>query len=263
MRDPRTLWKRRAALALGMAAVTGWVVGAPHLSSLWRPRLTFRDLPGLAPFRELETSGGISSGAGLLAGLDAPQPPDALQEARIAQVRADPCTALFGDLADPRLPIAFFSDFNCPNCLLLNATLEEFLAARPDDLRIIRHQLPLLGQASTIASQAALAADLQGGYAAMHDRLMRARMVTDLNAVVRIAESAGLDGQQLLADMQTDRIASALDRAKAVASVFGFYGTPATVIGRTVFLGNLPKADVARIIDEERAALPMACPPAA
>jgi protein-disulfide isomerase len=263
MSDQRNHRTRRAAIALGMAAVAGWVIGAPHLSSLWRPRLTFRDLPGLAPFRELETSGGISSGAGMLAGLDTPKPADAGQEARIAQVRADPCTALFGESVDPRLPIAFFSDFNCPNCLLLNATLEEFLAARPDDLRIIRHQLPLLGAASTVASQAALAADLQGGYGAMHDRLMRARMVSDLSAVVRIAESAGLDGQQLLADMQTDRIATALDRAKAVASVFGFYGTPATVIGRTVFLGNLPKLDVARIIDEELAALPMVCPPPA
>jgi protein-disulfide isomerase len=263
MSDQRTLWKRRAAIAFGMAVVTGWVIGAPHLSSLWRPRLTFRDLPGLAPFRELETSGGISSGAGLLAGLDAPTPPDPAQQERIAAVLAAPCAALFGDMADPRLPIAFFSDFNCPNCLLLNATLEEFLAARPDDLRIVRHQLPLLGAASTVASQAALAADLQGGYGAMHDGLTRARMVTDLNAVVRIAESAGLDGQQLVADMQTDRIASALDRAKAVAAVFGFYGTPATVIGRIMFLGNLPKADVVHIIDEELAALPMACPPAA
>jgi protein-disulfide isomerase len=261
MRDQRTLWKRRAALAFGMAAVTGWVIGAPHLSSLWRPRLTFRDIPGLAPFRELETSGGISSGAGMLAGLDAPGSPDPQQEARIAAVRADPCTALFGDMADPRLPIAFFSDFNCPNCLLLNATLEDFLAARPDDLRIIRHQLPLLGAASTVASQAALAADLQGGYGAMHDRLMRSRMVTDLTQVVRIAETAGLDGQQLAADMQTDRIATALDRSRAVASVFGFYGTPATVIGRTVFLGNLPKADVAQIIGEELAALPLDCSP--
>jgi 2-hydroxychromene-2-carboxylate isomerase len=88
---------------------------------------------------------------------------------------------------------------------------------------------------------------------------MRARMVTDLSAVVRIAETAGLDGQRLVADMQSDRIATALDTAKAVASVFGFYGTPATVIGRTVFLGNLPAADVAQIIDAELAALPMAC----
>ncbi|MBC7737363.1 MAG: hypothetical protein H7245_09140, partial [Candidatus Saccharibacteria bacterium] len=170
MSDPRTLWKRRSFLALGLAAATAWVIGAPHLSSLWRPALQFLDLPGLAPFRAMETSGGLSTAVGLLAGFDAPKPPDHLQEARIAAVRADPCTALFGGLADQRLPIAFFSDFNCPNCQLLNATLEEFLASRPDDLRLTRHQLPRPGTAPTVASQAVLAADLQGGYSAMHDR---------------------------------------------------------------------------------------------
>lgn len=262
MRDPHTLWKRRAVLGAGAVAVVAWVAGAPYLSSLWRPRLTFRDLPGLAPFRALEASGGLSGSAGLLAGLDAPPASDPQQDARVAAVRADPCRALFGDVTDPRLPIAFFSDFNCPNCQALNATLETLLAARPDDLRLIRHQLPLLGAASTVASQAVLAADLQGGYGAMHDRLMRSRLVTDLTQVVRIAETAGLDGEQLVADMQTEGIATALDRSRAIASVFGFYGTPSTVIGRTVFLGNLPKPDVVQIIDEELAALPLDCRPA-
>lgn len=135
----------------------------------------------------------------------------------------------------------------------------EYDAANPGTIRIIRHELPLLGAASTIASQAVLAADLQGGYAAMHDRLMRTRMVTDLNLVTAIAESAGLDGQRLEADMQSPEIANALDMAKAIAAVFGFYGTPSTVIGRTVFLGAIPAADVSQIIKIELAALPLAC----
>jgi 2-hydroxychromene-2-carboxylate isomerase len=93
----------------------------------------------------------------------------------------------------------------------------------------------------------------------MHDRLMRTRMVTDLNLVVSIAEAAGLDGQRLLADMQTADIASALDRSRAIAAVFGFYGTPATVIGRTVFLGAIPAADVLQIIEAGLDARPLAC----
>ena len=113
--------------------------------------------------------------------------------------------------------------------------------------------------ASTIASQAVLAADRQGGYQAMHDRLMRTRLITDLNFVVNIAESVGLNGQRLVADMQTPEIASALGVSKATASVFGFYGAPATVVGRTVFMGSIPAADVAQIIKAELEVLPMAC----
>jgi protein-disulfide isomerase len=225
----------------------------------WPSRLTFRDLPGLAPFRVLQSTSGLSSGSSPLAGLDAPAPPDPQQDARIAAVRANPCGALFGPLTDTRLPIAFFSDFNCPNCKALGEILQDIAASYPDQLRIIRHELPLLGAASTLASQAVLAADRQGGYEAMHNRLMRTRMVTDLNLVVSIAEAAGLDGPRLLYDMQTDEIATALDRSKAIATVFGLWGVPATVIGRTVFLGVIPAADVRQIVEAELAALPLAC----
>ena len=93
----------------------------------------------------------------------------------------------------------------------------------------------------------------------MHDRLMRTRVVTDLKFVVAIADAAGLEGERLLADMQTPEIASALDMSKAIASVFGFYGTPSTLIGRSVFMGAIPAADVTQIIKMEQAALPVAC----
>jgi protein-disulfide isomerase len=225
----------------------------------WPSRLTFRDLPGLAPFRVLKSTRRLSAGSSPLAGLEAAPPPDPQQDARVAAVRADPCGALFGPLTDTRLPIAFFSDFNCPNCKALGEILQDIVTSYPDQLRIIRHELPLLGAASTLASQAVLAADRQGGYEAMHSRLMRTRMVTDVNLVVSIAEAVGLDGQRLLADMQTAEIATALDRSKAIATVFGLWGVPATVIGRTVFLGVIPAADVRQIVEEELAALPLAC----
>ena len=66
-------------------------------------------------------------------------------------------------------------------------------------------------------------------------------------------------GQRLAADMQSPEIAKALDMAKAIAAVFGLYGTPSTVIGRTVFLGVIPGPDVSRIIKTELAALPLPC----
>lgn len=83
--------------------------------------------------------------------------------------------------------------------------------------------------------------------------------MTDLNLVMSIADQIGLDGRRLLADMQTPEVAGALDQAKAIASVFGFYGTPSTVIGRTVFLGAIPAVDGTQIIKNELAALPLRC----
>lgn len=218
--------------------------------------MTFRDIPDLLPFRELQTRGAVSTGSALLVGFD---PPARQDPARVAAVRADPCAALFGKHTGQRLPIAFFSDYNCPNCRVLDAILLEHDAANPGTIRIIRHELPLPGAASTIASQAVLAADRQGGYPQMHDRLMRTRLVMDLDLVMSMADQIGPDGRRLVEDIRSAEIAGALDRAKAIASVFGFYGTPSTVIGRTAFLGAIPAADVAQVIKDELAALPLRC----
>ena len=246
-------------LAGGAMAVVAWVAGIPRLGSLWRSGLGFRDIPGLVPFRMLETTGSVSTASGLLTGLDDPKAADPQQEALIADVRADPCHALFGPTPDPRLPVAFFSDFNCPNCRVLDAILIAYDANHPGTIRIVRHELPLLGEASNIASTAVLAAGLQGGYSVLQARLMRARMLTDLNYVKSVAQSVGLDGSRLVADMQSPQIALALNRSRAIAKLFGFYGTPATVIGRSVFLGAIPAADVAQIIEAELAAPERAC----
>lgn len=246
-------------MAVGAVALAMWVAGIPRIMTLWPAKMNYREIAGLAPFRELETMGTLSTGNVLTLGMDGAKTPDPAREAIVAAVRADPCTALFGTQTDQRLPVAFFSDFNCPNCRILEAILNGYDAENPGVLRIVHHELPLLGAASTIASQAVLAADLQGGYAVMHDRLVRARLVTDLNYVIKMAESVGLDGTRLVSDMQTPQIAAALDKAKAIAAVFGFYGTPATVIGHTVFLGAIPEADLRQIIAFELASRDQVC----
>ncbi len=226
------------------------------MASLWPTKLGYKDIAGLSPFRELTTAGTLSTANALLTGLDGPTPADPAQQARIAAVRADPCNALFGPPTDPRLPIAFFSDFNCPNCRVLEAVLTRYDADSPGTIRIIHHELPLLGADSVTASKAVLAADRQGGYTIMRNRLLRARLVTDATLVMAIANSVGLDGPRLVADMQSPDLDAALDQSRAIAAVFGFYGTPSTVIGRTVFLGTLSEVDVRQIIAEELAKSP-------
>ncbi|MEO6299656.1 MAG: hypothetical protein ABIV25_12635, partial [Paracoccaceae bacterium] len=125
-------WRRRAMLAGGALAFTAWVTGIPRLGGLWSSRLTFQAKPGLTPFRWLETTGTLSTASGLLIGMDAGQPPDAVGDVMIAEVRANPCAALFGTQEDPRLPVAFFSDFNCPNCHILYTILTDYDAKHPD-----------------------------------------------------------------------------------------------------------------------------------
>jgi len=256
---PQNPWRRRAMLTGGAGVVAAWVYAVPRLGSLWPRKLVYRDIEGLAPFRELASAGAVSSANNLIVGFDAEKPADPAKDARIAAVRADPCAALFGKGNDARIPVAFFSDFNCPNCRVMQAILDDYQTANPGVLRLVRFELPILGAASTTASKAVLAADRQGAYEKMHARLMRNRMVSDLNLVKAMAESIGLNSDQLVADMQRTEIDTALDQARALADVFGFYGTPGMVMGRTVFLGAIPAADVAQIIADEQALPSLPC----
>jgi len=165
-----------------------------------------------------------------------------------AATRADICGALFRGAPTPA--IALFSDFNCPYCPAMDANVTQI--ARDTRTQVIRHQLPLLGRASQIASRAALAADMQGQYAAMYEALMRTPAVKNLTLIRRFADAAGLDADRLIADMQGDEVTRRLQQSSALGDILGLIGTPATVIGRTVILGTLPERKIARIIALEQ-----------
>ena len=137
MTEPANPWRRRALLASGALAIAAWGVGAPRMADLWPAQLIYRDMPGLTPFRELEMAWGQSSAAVVLSCVVVRTPGNSTQDVRIASVRADPCTSLFGPDIEPRLPIVFFSDFNCPNCCVLDAILADHDATNPGTIRII------------------------------------------------------------------------------------------------------------------------------
>jgi protein-disulfide isomerase len=242
--------KRRALLVGGIIAVVGWVRGAPDLMSFRTADLEFEMLPGLTPFRRLATAG-TTSGAAIFAGLETSKPLTAAQISLDFAVKSDPCAAFYGARRDSPVPVAMFSDFACPNCRIMETRIAELEASDPGSFRVVRHQLPILGIASTIASQAVLAADLQGAYREMHERLIRTPAITDLSYVTAMAEDLGLDADQFKADLKSGEIDQALLLTEAIARVFGFYGTPAFAVGRTVFLGAVPKSTLQALIAEE------------
>lgn len=248
----RSKWQRRAVIAGGAVALFSWVKGLPLLLSSGDTELEFENLDGLAPFRRLLGSGpATSAGGAIFAGIESSEAlsPDA--ERMRQTVKDDPCAAFFGAQQTGAVPVAMFSDFKCPICKTMNERLAELQEKTGDSFRIIRHELPLLGAASRTASKAVLAADRQGKYSEMHEILNRTPAITDEAFVGRIANNIGLDSTQLLHDMNSDEVEQKLHMSRAIADVFGFYGTPAFAVGRTVFLGAVPTSLLARLITQE------------
>ena len=55
-----------------------------------------------------------------------------------------------------------------------------------------------------------------------------------------------------LADMDSDVVSERLRITEAVARIFGFIGTPALVVGRTVIVGTVSENVIAALVEQER-----------
>ena len=252
---PRAL-HRRAALLGAAAAATGAWWAWPRVAQLFVGDFDFELLDDPQGFRRIaagETSGMPSP----FFGLEAPDE----QEQAIPEgaVRADLCTGLFGGSPPAGVvPIASFSDYNCPFCRVLTERLSNLEERSGGGVRITWHEWPRLGSTSVSAARAALAADMQGAYATFHKRLMRGRFVATPEYLGILARDIGVDGDRLLADMDSDVVSERLRTTEAVARIFGFIGTPALVVGRTVIVGTVSENVIAALVEQERREGPLA-----
>lgn len=231
--------------------------GPPAVSQLFAGDFEFEPVERPAGFRRL-AAGQSSAGFSPLFGLDDEAGPGI--SAAVAEVGADPCGSLYGGngLDAGVVPIASFSDYNCPFCRVLTLRLVEIEDAADGDVQIAWHELPLLGEASMLAAQGALAAKRQGAYVEFHRRLMRAPFRATPEYLEALAEAIGVDHDRLREDMQSTAVQEEIMRSSALAKAFGFIGTPALVVGRTVVQGEIDDATLKRLIDRERADGPIA-----
>ena len=222
--------------------------------------LKYTAIDGLPPFRTLDTGGQVSAGTVAFIGLDPADRDAAPRRARAEAIKADLCGALFGaDVPPEVVPIAYFSEFRCPYCRVLERDLDEILSANPETLRLVQHELPIFGPPSELAARASVAAARQGLQQPLRQRFMRTSLVADAGSVLAVAAAAGLDTLRLARDMNAPEVQAELDRTRALADVFGFIGTPGLVIGRTVLTGAVPASLLRRIIADERSLAPLAC----
>ena len=226
------------AAALG-AVAWGWqryFVGRENLATV--------DIPGLPGWKRIDLAGvsgarGSATGA-VLVGIgegDAiePLPADGL------------CEALFHDPETGKVPVAVFSDFFCPFCRRL---IPRLAAWSGDDISITWHELPLLGPASEQAARAAIAAELQGGYAAYQKALLAAPFRPTAEAFGRAASAAGLQPGKLLLDMNSREVSKRLLETRRAAETLGVYGTPGMVIGRTLVMGEISERSMETLVNE-------------
>ena len=111
---------------------------------------------------------------------------------------------------------------------------------------VVFKEFPILGPESTLAARAALASRAQGLYEPFHWALLGADGPFDLDHILAVARSVGLDAERLARDMEDPALDALIERNAILANALGVRGTPAFVIGDSMIRGALPPRAVPR-----------------
>ena len=124
----------------------------------------------------------------------------------------------------------------------------------PVDLRLVFREFPILGPESTSAARAALASRAQGLQEPFHRALLGADGPFDLDHILAVARSVGLDAERLARDMKGPAMDALIERNAILANALGVRGTPAFVIGDGMIRGALPLEQFRAAIADARVA---------
>lgn len=151
--------------------------------------------------------------------------------------------------------IVEFLDYRCGYCRRAAPEVNALLEA-DGNVRLVIKELPILGEASTLAARFALSARYtvdEAAYLAVHDGLMTMRSDVTERSLQRLGEELGYDGDAILAGMTDPRVTEVIETNYALAQAMQVNGTPTFVLGRQLVRGFLPGAAMAELIAEERA----------
>jgi protein-disulfide isomerase len=152
---------------------------------------------------------------------------DAIFRSPVAHVAGNPN----GDVS-----VVEFFDYNCGYC---RRALSDVVKLVNSDakVRLVLKELPILGDDSEAAAKIALAANKQGKYFEMHQKLFSEPGKADKEKALRVAKELGLDTDQLEKDSEDPSIKQAIEESKQLAQKLGLQGTPLYLIGDKVVAG--------------------------
>jgi protein-disulfide isomerase len=167
--------------------------------------------------------------------------------------------ALTANPADPeignpqaRVSVVEFYDTRCPYCRQMRPELTA-LARQDPNVRVVFKDIPILGPNSMIEARALLAAQRQGGYAAMQAAIMTDSAPPTDEGLRATASRLGLNADRLMRDMNDPAIAAQLAANTALAQSLGITGTPALVIGTQLVPGAISLDDLQKLVDQAQA----------
>jgi protein-disulfide isomerase len=161
----------------------------------------------------------------------------------------------FPVLGNPEAAITIyeFLDYNCGYCKMVTAVINK-IVDQHNDVRFVILDAPILSPSSEDAARAALAANKQGKFKALHDALMEHKGALSKEVILGIAKRVGLDVEKLKTDMTSDEVSKTLDASRTFAQRLKLNGTPSFLIGDEFIPGALGEENLLKKIEDLRQA---------
>ena len=154
--------------------------------------------------------------------------------------------------ADALVTVAVFSDFQCPFCSRIAPTLHE-LVEQEEDVRVVFIQLPIPSHPQARdAAKASLAAERQGKFWEMHDKLFASQDSLRTADFAAFAAELGLDVETFAADLADPAIEARIEADLAMSREIGIRSTPSTFVNGHYVRGAVPLSTLREAVAAQR-----------
>jgi len=150
------------------------------------------------------------------------------------------------------ITVVEFSDFQCPYCVASFPEIKATLAAYPTQVRLIFKEFPLeIHSQADLAAAAAVAANKQGKFWAMHDAMFLHHDDLSRHAILGLAKANGLDMDRFESDIDSSQVRETVVRDVKDGDKAGVQGTPTLFVNGQRYNGQIVLAALRPVLDAE------------
>lgn len=159
-----------------------------------------------------------------------------------------------GGNPDGDVTMVEFFDYRCGYCKRAHPEVAALLES-DGNVRLIRKELPVLGDQSILGARFAIAVRSIAGdeaYGDVSDALMAMRSDITPERLAQMATTFGLDADAVMAEIDSDATTEVIRDNQLLAMRLQIQGTPAFVIGDTLLRGYVPQDQMQAVVDDVR-----------
>lgn len=151
---------------------------------------------------------------------------------------------------DAPITVVMFQDFQCPFSKRSQSTIKQLMEKYPNQIKLAFKHFPLgFHKQAVIAAEASMAAEAQGKFWEMHDKIFTNQRQINIDNLKSYAQELNLDMKKFNQDLESHRFKNIVDKDMNIGKGVGVRGTPTFFINGKKLVGAKPLTTFQKVID--------------